>query len=108
MTKTLKAPKHCAYCGKPAVKKTEEKYNPLRGGDLHEAQREKRRAWDYQGNMIVVMRRRFQDYISSVIVWDNETWTLRYDPFCTLNCAAAFAHAAYRGGFRMVQKGAKS
>jgi hypothetical protein len=30
-------------------------------------------------------------------VWDGESWTGGYDPFCTLRCALSYARKAYAG-----------
>lgn len=41
------------------------------------------------------------EFISSANVWDGRTYESRYEPFCTLRCALAFAQAAHRAGYRI-------
>jgi hypothetical protein len=33
-------------------------------------------------------------------VWDGQSWSGGYAPFCTLRCALDFARKAYRAGWR--------
>lgn len=108
--------KFCAFCGKPAHKKTERIYNPHTGGSIDSRAKLEgsKDAWDYNGNCIV-LRRDYTDpsawgssqpkYLYYVNIWDGGTWELNRDPFCTLTCAEAFARASYRAGYRM--KGTK-
>lgn len=55
----------------------------------------------YRGNGVVV--KESQPYLSAATnlmvmtreVWDGESWTGGYDPFCTLRCALDYARAAH-------------
>ena len=112
-----RAPKHCAFCGKPAVKVTEKIYNPHWMGNPSKDKPTDSTAetWTYTGNLQVVKReinnfnlnggnKTGRKWLAWVSVWDGETWSLAYDPFCTLGCAESFAKAAYRAGYRMPPK----
>jgi len=39
--------------------------------------------------------------LTSVSVWDGDSYDFGYWPFCSTDCARQFARAAYRAGFRM-------
>lgn len=109
-----KAPKHCAYCGKPAHKRLHRVWNPHQHGlEKDRPKTGSREDWKYDGNMIVVRRDVIKpgtwgsnttEFTQSVTVWDGESWDLDYDPFCTLMCAFNFGRAAHRAGYRIKSK----
>lgn len=109
----------CAYCGKPAQRRTERVGNPHRYGNT--GQREAAEAagttletWRYRGNGMVLRSdwhrpteyNLFKPYIAWVNVWDGETWELARGDFCRTECAEDFARAALRAGYRMPRRAA--
>ena len=68
----------CCYCGKKAKKHCASHY----------AQE------DYKGNLQIIKDRSKQygdRYYYDYILWDGENYELKYEKFCTLKCALAFA-----------------
>ncbi len=111
-----KAPFACAFCGKPAQRDTERVWNPHAHGlagdrDRAEAAGTTKHTWRYQGNKTVLRTDWWRPgdwagpndkpFISSVHVWDGQTWRLDRGDFCSIRCAEDFARAALRAGYRM-------
>ena len=42
--------------------------------------------------------RHWPNTIQKPATWDGETWEWKYNPFCTLRCALAYARKAYETG----------
>jgi endogenous inhibitor of DNA gyrase (YacG/DUF329 family) len=85
----------CPMCGKPLAKDTLNiRFAEPRPRTRAEAQR--------LTNQHITSVHRYHvnaDFISSANVWDGKTYASRYEPFCTLRCALAFAQAAHRAGY---------
>lgn len=103
----LKAPCHCANCGKPGHRVVEVIYNPHEFGLTSRVKPTDSDVltWKYAGNGVVLKTdiNNVPDqlkYIIKVSVWDGESWALNRDPFCTVQCAERFARRAYAAGFR--------
>lgn len=114
----IQSTKHCANCGKTAHRGTEKIWNPFTGSTDRASVAARaacpdgttRETWDYRGNAIVVRRSithpgqwgsNNTPFVHWVTVWDGQTWTLDYDPFCTLRCAWIFAKACHEAGYRI-------
>lgn len=117
MSKT-ETPPRCAYCRKPFPKRTDTVKVPK--GTILRTKAEVQR----QTNQIVTSVR--YDYDSIVVydeneesryvndpkskradryeVWDGESYLYYGRPFCRPKCAGDFAEAAYRAGYRMIDK----
>mgnify|MGYP003127635363 FL=1 len=84
--------KTCKNCGKKAHKVTNVIYNMNGKYDyLFDAN------FEYLGNDILVSKniRTYENigkHVSSFSTWDGQSYTLKYDNFCTLRCATQFAN----------------
>ena len=80
----------CVHCGKPYGQR-----------DVTDqvVRRQKGEPWPpYRGNGIVLREVVFNDSatVNYRKVWDGETWSKPYEPFCTLRCALDYARRAYK------------
>ena len=116
-----KAPYGCAYCGKPAHKRTTTVYvqepgaTPLTGNQFarHVVPdaylTDKADCERYADGQVVSVSytnpkswgSEKPRHVHRFSEWDGVTWELGKGIFCDAGCATAFAYAAFNGGYRI-------
>jgi hypothetical protein len=123
-----KAPFHCAYCGKPARKRSTTVHvmrpdatfappsTPVSRSIIPpERLPNKAACAPYTNGHVLAVSYAYEycngrwtgdRYIDWFTEWDGESWGLNNGIFCHAKCATDFAVAAFKAGYRMARKAA--
>jgi hypothetical protein len=105
----------CAYCAKPAPKLCTTVWVHADQRYVHKPTRWTRHIHApvlpvniaacrrLSNQQVVSVRYDIGSRVSRFSEWDGESYWLRYDPCCTIECLQKYAAACHRGGFRMVR-----